>query len=161
TAELMAASPGATIRRLGDLGQLATVALRGSSTDQILVFLDGIPITSAASGTVDLSTIPPGLIDRIEIVRGNAGARYGAGALGGVVNLIARRPETSEAEGEVLYGSWNTATATLSGAVASPTSGISASLQGFHSDGDFRYRFNPTPQLPDAPLQTGVRSNNL
>jgi iron complex outermembrane receptor protein len=161
TAELMAAAPGATIRRLGDLGQLATVALRGSSADQVLIFLDGIPITSAASGTVDLSTIPPGLIDRIEILRGNAGARYGAGALGGVVNLVSRRPETTEAEGQLLFGSWNTATATVSGAVASPTAGVSASLDAFHSDGDFRYRFNPTPQIPDAPLQTGTRSNNL
>src|SRR5450755_3685656 len=121
TAELLAAAPGATIRRLGDLGQLATVSLRGSSADQVLIFLDGIPITSAASGTVDLSTIPPGLIERIDILRGNAGARYGAGALGGVVNLVTRRSETSEAEGQILYGSWNTAVATVSGSAASPT----------------------------------------
>jgi vitamin B12 transporter len=161
TAELMAAAPGATIRRLGDLGQLATVSLRGSSADQVLIFLDGIPITSAASGTVDLSTIPPGLIERIDILRGNAGARYGAGALGGVVNLVTRRSETSEAEGQLLYGSWNTAVATVSGAAASPTAGISASVDAFHSDGDFRFRFNPTPQLPDAALQTGTRVNNL
>jgi vitamin B12 transporter len=161
TAELMGAAPGATIRRLGDLGQLATVSLRGSSADQVLIFLDGVPITSAASGTVDLSTIPPGLLDRIEIVRGNAGARYGAGALGGVVNLVTRRADANDAEGQFLYGSWNTAVATAAGSLTSPTSGISASVQGFHSDGNFLFRFNPTPQLPDAPLQTGTRVNNL
>ena len=64
--------------RLGDQGQLATVTLRGSSTDQVLVLLDGIPLTSAAGGTVDLSTIPQGLIDHIDVLRGDAAARYGA-----------------------------------------------------------------------------------
>ena len=162
TAELLASSPGATIHRLGDLGQLATVSLRGASSDLVLVLLDGIPLTTAALGTVDLSTIPSQLIDRIEVLRGLAGSRYGAGALGGVINIVSVHPKAGEAGAQLTYGEWNTVNASALGGVGSDaangSSGVFA-LSFFRTDGDFTYRYNPTPQL-DTPLQTAVRQNN-
>ncbi len=159
-AELVASSPGANIHRLGDLGQLATVELRGATADQVLVLLDGIPLTSAAGGTVDLSTIPPELIDHIEILRGDAGARYGAGALGGVVNIVTRRPSQALLEGSAGYGDWNTVDASAAGALAGGSRGGLLAASFFRSDGDFDYRFDPTPQLPGSLLQSAIRSND-
>jgi vitamin B12 transporter len=159
TAELIAAAPGAQIHRLGDEGQQATVQLRGSSTDQILVLLDGIPLTSAAGGSVDLSTIPAGLIDHVDVLRGDAAARYGAGALGGVVNVVTRKTAANQGEVEASYGSWNTVSASGAGGVAiGPASG-SLGLSFFRSDGDFPYQYSPTPDLP-VPSETLVRQNN-
>ncbi len=162
TAELLATAPGANVHRLGDLGQLATVSLRGSSSDQIIVLLDGVPLTSAAFGTVDLSTIPAKLIDHIEVLRGLAGSRYGAGALGGVVNVVTVHPKAGEVEAQATYGEWNTAEATASAAFGSEDPNGSTGIVAanfFRSDGDFTYRYNPTPQI-DAPLITAVRLNN-
>ncbi len=159
-AELAATAPGATIHRLGDLGQLATIELRGASSDQVLVLLDGIPLTSAASGTVDLSTIPASLIDHIEVLRGNAAARYGAGALGGVVNVVTKRPQGALAEGSAGYGEWNTVDANAAGALGGPARGGLLAASFFRSDGNFDYRFDPTPQLPGTPLSTATRAND-
>jgi vitamin B12 transporter len=162
TAELLATAPGASVHRLGDLGQLATVSLRGASSDQVLILLDGIPLTSAAFGTVDLSTIPAKLIDHIEVLRGLAGSRYGAGALGGVVNVVTVHPKGGEVEAQATYGQWNTAEATAAAAFGSEdpkaTTGIAAANL-FRSEGDFTYRYNPTPEV-DAPLASAVRTNN-
>jgi iron complex outermembrane receptor protein len=159
TAELVATAPGTDVHRLGDQGQLATVTLRGSSTDQVLVLLDGIPLTSAAGGTVDLSTIPQGLIDHIDVLRGDAAARYGSGALGGVVNVVTKTPGPHQGEADLSYGAWNTLAASASdGAVAGPASG-SLALSLFRSDGDFTFARNLTPDLGTASQQQ-TRQNN-
>ena len=70
----------------------ATVSLRGLGTNRNLVLVDGRRATPAnALGVVDINTIPPAAIDRVEIITGGASATYGADAVGGVVNFILKR----------------------------------------------------------------------
>jgi vitamin B12 transporter len=90
-AELVSTAPGVAVSDYGGLGQLTTVSIRGSTANGVLVLLDGLPLNTAFGGAVDLSTIPAGWIDRIEVVRGAEGALYGPGALGGVVNVLTPR----------------------------------------------------------------------
>lgn len=72
----------------GNGGQ-SNIDLRGLGSNRNLVLVNGRrPMVSASNQTVDLNTIPQGLIERIEIVTGGAGAAYGADAIAGVVNLI-------------------------------------------------------------------------
>ncbi|WP_145923570.1 TonB-dependent receptor domain-containing protein [Sphingopyxis macrogoltabida] len=72
----------------GNNGQ-SNINLRGLGSNRNLVLINGRrPMVSASDQTVDLNTIPQGLIERIEIVTGGAGAAYGADAIAGVVNLI-------------------------------------------------------------------------
>jgi len=72
----------------GNGGQ-SNIDLRGLGSNRNLVLVNGRrPMVSSSSQTVDLNTIPQGLIERIEIVTGGAGAAYGADAIAGVVNLI-------------------------------------------------------------------------
>ena len=67
----------------------AYVNLRGLGVSRNLVLLDGRRVVGAnASNSVDLNTIPPGLIDRVEVITGGASAVYGADAVAGVVNVI-------------------------------------------------------------------------
>ncbi len=65
---------------------------------RVLLLVDGAPMLSPESGGVPLDAVPLSRIEQIEVVRGPGSALYGAGALGGVVNLITRaypaRPET-------------------------------------------------------------------
>lgn len=70
----------------------ATADLRGLGTNRTLTLLDGkrlVP-TFADGGTVDLNLVPPGIIDRVEILTGGASATYGSDAMAGVVNIITK-----------------------------------------------------------------------
>lgn len=72
----------------GNGGQ-ANINLRGLGSNRNLVLVNGRrPMVSASSQTVDVNTIPQGLIERIEIVTGGAGAVYGADAVAGVTNFV-------------------------------------------------------------------------
>ena len=80
--EALEGSPSTQIRSYGALGGLEMVQVRGSSTDQVLVLMDGRPL-NGAFGLPDLSLIPLDSVERIEIVRGGSSAVFGADALGG------------------------------------------------------------------------------
>jgi len=70
-------------------GGASNINLRGLGANRNLVLVDGRrPMSSAPNLSVDLNTIPQGLIERIEVITGGAGAAYGADAIAGVVNLI-------------------------------------------------------------------------
>ncbi len=93
-AEVISTTAGALVTDQGPLGGLQATTLRGAPYAQVLVLLDGKRLNSAAAGGYDLSELPIPLdaIDRIEIVRGPASALYGADAVGGVVNIITKKP---------------------------------------------------------------------
>jgi iron complex outermembrane receptor protein len=70
-------------------GGLSVIDLRGLGSNRNLVLINGRrPMVSTPSQVVDINTIPQGLIERIDIVTGAAGATYGADAIAGVVNII-------------------------------------------------------------------------
>ncbi len=84
-------SAGSGTNTVTNNGQ-ATLDLRGLGSNRALVLLDGQRMQpSQANGSVDLNTIPPSLIDSIEIVTGGESALYGSDAIAGVVNLKLRQ----------------------------------------------------------------------
>ena len=85
--------PGINISRIGTAGSDATVMIRGASSDQVLVMIDGRRANDPATGIASLSMIPLNGIDRVEIIRGGASAIYGTGASGGVINIITKTPK--------------------------------------------------------------------
>ena len=64
----------------------------GGYGDRTLILVDGIPQNNANNGWVNWSQIPKEAIERVEIVRGSSSAQYGTNALGGVINLITKKP---------------------------------------------------------------------
>jgi outer membrane receptor for ferrienterochelin and colicins len=80
------------ISDFGSLGALKTIQMRGSTSSQVLVLLDGRPINSPRTGLINLSTIPFENIQRIEVLHGPASSMYGSSAMGGVVNIITKEP---------------------------------------------------------------------
>ena len=74
----------------GGRGAAASLFLRGASSSQVLVLVDGVRLNAGASGGAALGGIALDAIDRIEIVRGNLSSVYGSSAVGGVVQIFTR-----------------------------------------------------------------------
>ena len=73
----------------------ASVQLRGFTARRVLILLDGQPLVGRINGVIDLTRIPIGSIERIEIVKGPQSTLYGSDAIGGVINLISRSAPSS------------------------------------------------------------------
>lgn len=90
TADVLSFVPGAFVRNYGGVGGLKTISLRGANAAQTSIFLNGVRLSSTQTGQFDLSAIPAGLLEEVEVVRGGGSARFGAGAMAGAVNLRTR-----------------------------------------------------------------------
>jgi outer membrane cobalamin receptor len=108
-ADALAESVGVTVRRFGGLGAFSTVSIRGSSANQVQIYLDGIPLSRARNETVNLADLPLDSLERIEVYRGTVPVSFGTGAIGGVVNLVTKPPSaTPTTEASAAYGSFAT-----------------------------------------------------
>jgi outer membrane receptor protein involved in Fe transport len=81
--EVLQGEAGVTVTRRGGPGSPAHLSIRGSSADEVLVLLDGVPLNSPLTGEVDLSAVPLEAVGRVTVLRGAQSARYGARALAG------------------------------------------------------------------------------
>jgi len=93
------------------------VSLRGigpSGASRTLVLVDGVPQNDPFGGWVYWSRIPLEDIERIEVVRGGGSHLYGSAAMGGVINVVTRRPEPFAVEGRASGGSRATVDGDLS-----------------------------------------------
>lgn len=79
------------------------ISLRGLGADRTLVLVDGKRWITDIDGTVDLSTIPVAIIERIDVLKDGASAIYGSDAVAGVVNIVTRR-NFDGAQAGVSYG---------------------------------------------------------
>ncbi len=89
---LLSSEAGFQFTQNGGRGTAATLFLRGSASLQVLVLIDGVPLTKQDStGSVSLEHIMLDQVDHVEIVRGNVSAIYGSGAVGGVIQIFMRK----------------------------------------------------------------------
>ncbi len=82
--------PGLMLRPNEKTGFVAW--LQGMDANRVLVVIDGEPISPSTGSAVDLTQIGSMDIERIEIVKGATSALYGSNAMGGVINIITRKP---------------------------------------------------------------------
>lgn len=93
--DILATVPGVQVESLRTPGSLTYMRLQGSNFGHVLVLLDGVPLNNLSDNWSDIGLIPARIIERIEIVKGAASSAWGQ-ALGGVINVISKSPESTE-----------------------------------------------------------------
>ena len=147
-ADALVEAAGVRVTQYGGMGAFSAMSLRGAPPGHVTVLLDGVPLTSAARGVVDLASLPATAISSIEVYRGATPASLGSPTPGGAVNLLTRASPGMR-EVRVANGSFGTGEAQASlGAQRGAWSLLAhGGWQG--SDGDFLYEDdNGTPLQP-------------
>lgn len=93
-----------------DQSAQGSLTMRGMSSTDILVLVDGVQQNNTYNGTVNFNMIPISNIERIEVLRGGASSLYGGHAVAGVINITTKgAPEYgTSVVADVSYGSYNT-----------------------------------------------------
>ena len=111
TDDLLRYIPGVDVlRRTGFTSATSDVTLRGFNPTvrgRTLVLVDGIPLNQIYSGEVYWNAINPKDVERIEVVPG-VSSIYGPGAMGGVINVMTKKPKGLENDIDLSYGSFET-----------------------------------------------------
>lgn len=86
------------------------IQMQGLDAAYTMILIDGVPLVGRSSGVLDLSRVSVGNIERIEIVKGASSALYGSEAMGGVINVITKKPKKDMFSGTLsyLYATFNT-----------------------------------------------------
>lgn len=89
-ADLLRREAGVQLSRNGGPGQPSGLLVRGASSGQSVVLVDGVRIGSATLGSAALEALALSQVERIELLRGPGSSLYGADAVGGVVQIFTR-----------------------------------------------------------------------
>lgn len=89
---LLKRTTGVDVISSGGKGSSPNISIRGTSSSQSIVLVDGVRQAQASNGGTNLQFIPLDQIDRIEIVKGSASSLYGADAMGGVIQIFTKKP---------------------------------------------------------------------
>ena len=107
TNDLLDRSGGVRVRQNGGLGSAVTYNINGMSGNAIRIFIDGVPIQTYGA-SFSLNSIPPALIERIEVFKGVVPAYLADDSLGGAINVVLKKGAKNSLNASVSYGSFNT-----------------------------------------------------
>jgi vitamin B12 transporter len=85
--------PGLFLKSYGGPGAVTTTSMRGMGAEHTLVLVDGQRYNNVLDGQVDLGIFLLQNVERVEVLRGGYSSMYGADAVGGIINIITRRPD--------------------------------------------------------------------
>jgi vitamin B12 transporter len=93
--DLLVQTPGLTLVRNGGVGQPTSVFIRGATSDQTVVLVDGVQLNdpSTTGGGFNFANLLTAGVSRVEILRGAQSTLYGSQAIGGVINIITADPD--------------------------------------------------------------------
>lgn len=139
-ADFLKMVPGVHVREVNGKGQYTVITVRGSTAAQVGIFVDGILTNLGGDAAVDISTIPVKNVERIEVYRGYIPARFGGTFIGGVVNIVTKRPTKADISAEIGKSSFGGKSASLE--VMSPlgNGSLMVGLNHETAKGDFPYK---------------------
>lgn len=138
--DLLKMVPGVHVRELNGKGQYTTVSVRGSTAAQVGVFVDGVLFNLGGDAAADISTIPVHNVERIEVYRGYIPARFGGTFMGGVINVVTKRPTKANVQASFGKSSFGGYKGNLQ--IDAPLGGgaLMVGINRDQSEGDFKYK---------------------
>lgn len=149
TNDLLDRSGGVRIRQNGGLGSTVDYNINGMSGNAIRIFIDGVPIATYGA-SFSLNSIPPALIERIEVFKGVVPAYLADDSLGGAINVVLKKGTKNSLNASVSYGSFNTVQSNFN-TTFRDKSGFTVKANAFqnYSDNDYevwgRFVYNIAP----------------
>ena len=138
--DLLKMVPGVHVREVNGKGQYTMVSVRGSTAAQVGVFVDGVLFNLGGDAAADISTIPVHNVERIEVYRGYIPARFGGTLMGGVINIVTKRPTKANVQASFGKSSFGGYKGSLQ--IDAPLGGgaLMVSINRDQSEGDFKYK---------------------
>jgi len=151
---------GVHVNQIGGFGSYSVISLRGSTSDQVMIYMDGILLNDASGGGVDLSNISLSDVESIEIYRGIAPANFSNASIGGVVNIKTLRNKEAFA-GNITFGRASFDTNRVSTYVNKKNSNFDyvLSAEYFRSENDYKYLNKNNAPLSPADWNEENRNN--
>lgn len=142
TSEVLSIFPGIYIRDYGGVGGIKTVSLRGYSSTDVTLLLDGSKINSQQNGLFDLTLLPLDVFENIELYKGGSSVLWGNNSASGFLNFRFLKPK-NEQSFKISYGSFGNLNfnAKFSYQINPLSSGI-VGLRVFKSEGDYPIKIN-------------------
>jgi outer membrane cobalamin receptor len=112
--DLLEEVPGLRVVRVRGRHGYAVASVRGSTSSQVAVYVDGVLMNLGSEAAVDLSAIPVDDVERIEVYRGYVPAQFGAQSMGGVINVVTKNPRKPQTALSLGIGSFGRFKGTLS-----------------------------------------------
>mgnify|MGYP001813200047 CR=1 FL=1 len=154
-AEILRFHAGIELSRNGGPGQATSVFVRGTESDHVIIMIDGVKMNARTISTAAIQNINPGLIERIEVVKGPRSSLYGSEGIGGVINIITKK---STQDGDVVQagvglGTDNTTQGNIAYYTKVNNTRIGIDAKHFNTDG--------FPTVTGSTLDRGFENNTL
>lgn len=138
TLELLDRTAGVRIRQDGGLGSRHRLSINGFSGNAVKIFIDGVPERNYGS-SFSLTSIPPSLIERVEVYKGVVPGHLAEDALGGAVNVVLKKRKTRSLTTSYSVGSFNTHQWNGAGSFRL-RNGLTVDASGFYNYSDNSYK---------------------
>lgn len=139
TNDLLDRTAGVRIRQDGGLGSHVHYNINGQSGNAVKIFIDGVPISNFGP-SFSLNSIPPSLIDRIEVYKGVVPAYLSEDALGGAINVVLKKSLRNNFSASYSFGSFNTHQLNFFGRHRNEKNGFTFQGSGFYNYSDNSYK---------------------
>lgn len=159
--DLLERVPGLHVVRSRGRGAYTVTSVRGSTSSQVVVYVDGVLRNLESEAAVDLSAIGAEDVERVEVYKGYIPSQFPRSGIGGVVNIVTKKPKEPETTLSLGVGSWGERRAGVLHAMPLGSGDLLASFNYSGVTGDFSYRNdNGTPYNSEDDYDTDRRNND-
>jgi vitamin B12 transporter len=141
--DLLQRQPGIEIYNSGGQGKVSSLHIRGSESDHVVFLIDGLRVNQVTSGLTAFENIPLSQIEKIEIVRGVSSSLYGAGAIGGVIQIFTKKGVSGfKPYAAIGYGRYDTKTAQAGIRAGNDSTNYAINISSLSTEGFSAYKTN-------------------